>query len=245
MAAKVIRGEEPPAAIVEALSCYQTWVKLPTGSALANEVQSRIAALWNDPPWSDWPELANCLRALIVEDVEADTASYRQFHYAQGRGYDRVRKGRSHPQWTVAPSASPRDVDVTGFGLKTETENGNADFILKIEIARERSGFRYEARARNKLEHAYGAFNFNLPLFLGLEDLTGMKMVWKENGSPRETTVAGQRQSAFWIPARGGLAVQRPGRALHIEPIRTGPPVISSTGARAWSQRIYMACIGC
>ncbi|MBI4023917.1 MAG: family 20 glycosylhydrolase [Verrucomicrobia bacterium] len=316
---RVLRGEEPPAAIVDALSLWQTWQKLPLDSAVAGELKARALQLLQAPEWAHCSDLRRCLRASLKGDAKDDVKSYTQFHFPQGRIYEMVAKRSRRPTWSPTPPVAKPLGGARSFGLKVESaaaagdalrfrngdesftvypkfgaslqdwrrggdllipasmdgllkqgalpggyrsysaaggffpiwalgthsnpcilgqhpwrwraaentagqvivelnaEFAHASFTLRIGIERDRSGFAYEARAINKLDHAYGAFNFNLPIAFSLADVTEMKLIWNEASVRRETTVASKAQSAFWISARGALTLQRPTWTMQIE----------------------------
>jgi hypothetical protein len=119
-----------------------------------------------------------------------------------------------HPwAWSITEQTQ----ETVAVELKLELPHGA--FVIVITIARGTSGFAYEARCVNQLEHAYGAFNFNLPLPLSLEDLSNMKFMWDDPERAHEVTVAGCAESAFWIPASGALTLRRPNWDLHIDSV--------------------------
>jgi len=317
MASRVLRGEEPPAVIVNALALIGAWSKVPSESIQGHQWQSTLTVLLNEDAWAAVPELRRLLCALLQRDTAANVASYRQSHYPQGLGYECAANPARPRDWSVAPTTTTtneiafgltvardeRRGEVLQFGnaresfvvyprygaslqdwqhagttiipatlekflqrdarpggyrsyaaaggfrpiwamgthsnpcilwqhpwtwrivtqtpaqvaveLKLELPHGI--FTVGIAIERGQPGFMYEARCVNRLEHAFGAFNFNLPLAFGLDDLTNLKLVWSDHGQPREATVAGQGESAFWIPARGPLTMRRPGGSLHID----------------------------
>lgn len=319
MAARVLRGETPPAAIVDTFSLLSALLKLPTTSTVANKWKARIIDLSSDPAWVNHPELRRVALACVNGNTKDDIASYSQFHFPQGRGYDHVAKGYDRPQWPAGPLKATRRSDAIPFGLKITSDpkagdvlqffNGNesfevypkfgaslqnwcsgdnviipgsmegflkrdalpcgyrsyaaagglrsiwgfgthsnpcilwqhpwrwsvveqtsdrvavelsAEFVhvtvrVRIAIERGRTGFIYESHGSNKLEHAYGVFNFNLPLFFHLGDLDEMKLGWQENGRPRTTTLSSKAEGGFWIPARGPLTVENQTWSLTID----------------------------
>jgi len=312
MTAGILRGATPPAAIVDALSLFQAWQRLPANAPLAHEWRTKIEGRLKARAWDDFPDLHECIRAMVTGDAPADLASFLRFHHPLGHGYERVVQGTTGPAWPATVSTASV---AQAFELRTENapltgdsllfHNGDETFVVypkfgatlqdwrqgteviipnsianflkrnplaggyrsynaagglrpiwalgthsnpcilwqfpwnwKIEkktkesivvalaaqfshvsvviyisIARDHSGFNYEVRATNKLAHAYGAFNFNLPLTFDLEDLTAMKFEWQEG----ETTVAAHADGVFWIPARGALTVRCPRWTLQVD----------------------------
>jgi hypothetical protein len=317
LAAEVIRGRRPASAIVGALTDVGAWIKLPAFSTLAVRLRDRALKRLDDPAWKRWPELRAVLRAQLRGQVARSVASYKRFHYPQGRIFDSLSKKpvaasvseRTNSPLAYAPGCQmpfglevekhPKAGDVLRFtngaesfvvypqfgaslqdwrlgsdviilegmtrllqrdalpgGYRSYAAAGgfrpiwalgthsnpcilwqhpwrwrvakqtrknvmielrlqlpHGSFLVRIGMERGRSGFSYEAGAINRLEHNYGAFNFNLPLPFTLEDVAALKLIGK--GKP--VTIASKSQSGFWLPVRGSLTVQRPAWTLQIE----------------------------
>ncbi|MEI6166917.1 MAG: family 20 glycosylhydrolase [bacterium] len=114
-------------------------------------------------------------------------------------------------EWTMLEQTP----DVVCVELKLDLPHGV--FAIRISIARGKTGFVYEASCINKLEHAYGAFNFNFPCSYTLQDLGEMELEWEKDGVHCEVTVAERAENAFWIPAQGSLSLRKPGWVLRID----------------------------
>jgi hypothetical protein len=318
MAAKVIGGEDPPASLTDTISRFGAWSKLPGDSSIAHQWRAEMEAMMNHPDWDSAPEMRRVLRAILRGDVQDNAASYIQYHYPQGRGYENASRAQVQSDWAAAVPAEAY-VSNSAFGLKVVSDNRrgellqffngeesfvvypkfgaslqdwqcdgktiildsmesflkrnmlpggyrsyaavggfrpiwalgthsnpcilwqypwnwriseqtrdnvavelklelpHGDFSIVITVERGKPGFAYEARCVNKLEHTYGAFNFNLPIPFSLDDLMNMKLVWNDDGKTHEMTVAGQAESAFWIPAGGPLEIRQTDRILHID----------------------------
>ena len=118
-----------------------------------------------------------------------------------------------HPwDWSIVEQSQDK-VEVT---LTLKLPSGA--FAISITTERGLPGFACEARCVNYLEHAFGAFNFNLPLFFGLDDLTAMKLSWTDHDKTHDVSVAERAVGAFWIPALGALTIRCPTFALRIDP---------------------------
>ena len=312
LAARVLRGEEPPHAIVEAMTRLDTWSKLPRGHTMAERLASEALDLLKSPEFDAFPDLRDMSLAQLREDKAADKESYLKFHYAEGPVFKHVEEGWTRPEWPQRPLPSSEKMGATAFGLRVEEnpemgailrfENGRehfeiypyfgaslqnwhrdgmnllcggisrlskttthpggyrsfaaagglrpiwalgthsnpsitsqypydwkmieqtservmvelwrslpqVDIRLRVEIKRGESGFHYEARGINRLENAWSAFNFSLPVTFYKEDVEKVRFSWNEGRQLRETSISGEVQSAFWIPAAGNLRLVIP-----------------------------------
>jgi len=137
--------------------------------------------------------------------------------------------GGFRPIWALGAHSNPcilwqypydwRIIEQTGERIVVELfrDFPHVGIRLRISITRGEPGFTYEARATNRLEHAWGAFNFNLPLAITSADVTGLKFQWEDAGRERETSLTEECQTAFAVPARGPLTVAGTAWTLHIE----------------------------
>lgn len=84
-------------------------------------------------------------------------------------------------------------------------------------------GFTFQAEAVNKLDDAYGAFNFNLILATQPQDFDETAFAWMENGQERRLRLPDIGDSFFRLPAAKEMTVVKPGYSACIgcDPAKT------------------------
>ena len=93
----------------------------------------------------------------------------------------------------------------------------HVDICYRISITKGKPGFCFEARAKNSMDFAYGAFSFSLPLEFSVDAINHMVFSWQENSEQKELVLASEINSFFKIPARKELTISQKGLALKIE----------------------------
>lgn len=127
-AAEVLGGKELPTEIIEASTLFATWTKLPSDSALAAQWKSRVEILLDSPAWAAAPELRRLLRAKLVGDEADDRASYAQYHYCEGDGYENLLNPPPQLPWptnfTISEMPEP-----SSFGIYVTHDAERGDML--------------------------------------------------------------------------------------------------------------------
>ena len=145
--------------------------------------------------------------------------------------------GGFRPIWALGVHTNPCILWQGPFEWKTVVE---ADDQIVVELARHMfhvdvcytislrkgtPGFVFQAQAINKLDAAYGAFNFNLVLAVQREDLEETEFSWlePERGQEHRLRLLDQCDSFFRLPAVDKLTVRKPGYSvsIHSNPAKT------------------------
>jgi hypothetical protein len=99
----------------------------------------------------------------------------------------------------------------------------HVDVRYTVTARKGTSGFTFRAEAVNKLEGAYGAFNFNLLLTTQPQDFEETAFAWTEDGRERRLPLPDFCDSFFRLPAVREMTVVKPGYSVCIgcDPAKT------------------------
>ena len=321
----LIRSEELPDAIIEAISLLESLLKAPADATFTKRWKVTLDRLLQDKAWTEFPEYHSYLSAVLRGDTEKEAESYKQFHYVESPLFKKISQqikrkptsvgnkanalvtpkpfclmveerekegpvlrlfnkgetfviypkyGGSLQDWRldespIIPHLLPgflekHDFLPGGYGSYTRVGGFRPIWALgthhnpciiwqypflwavhedtpekivielkrefyhvvisyRISIEKGKSGFSYEARAKNKLNMVYGAFNFHVWLVSSSSDILQTSFVWQEHGQKKQLTIGEQHDSFFRIPANDSITVNKMDWSMKIvsEPDKT------------------------
>lgn len=129
--------------------------------------------------------------------------------------------GGFRPIWALGTHHNPCILWQGAFDWRVAVDTGDlkvielsrllphVDVCYRVAVRRGTPGFVFDAEATNRLEDAYGAFNFNLPLDMRPQDLDHTDFEWKDAERLQRLTLHEQGESFFRLPPTSELSICR------------------------------------